>query len=118
MMMIEMCQCVCSLWDLKSLWGLPSSSEIGEVEKGSCVAQYAHGLACSSAYFNPAGNKILSTSYDDLVRIWEVEAGIRDSWLGGQGNVDLTPTFQARHDNQTGRWVSVGLFHLHHHACS
>jgi len=96
------------LWDLKSLSGLPTSSEIAEVEVGSCLANYAHGLACSSAYFNPAGNKIVSTSYDDLVRIWEVEPGIRDSWLAGQlGNVDLAPAFQARHDNQTGRWVSV-----------
>ncbi|EFP82586.1 uncharacterized protein PGTG_08782 [Puccinia graminis f. sp. tritici CRL 75-36-700-3] len=96
------------LWDLRALSGLSPSSGLAEVEKDSCLATYAHGLACSSAYFNPAGDKILSTSYDDLVRIWDFEPSARDSWLDSHpSDLDLPPSFQARHDNQTGRWVSV-----------
>ncbi|WAR62634.1 hypothetical protein PtB15_15B221 [Puccinia triticina] len=96
------------LWDLRALSGLPPTSEIGEVESGSCLASYAHGLACSSAYFSPAGDRILSTSYDDLVRVWEIKPETRDAWLSSHPpDLDLAPAYQARHDNQTGRWVSV-----------
>ncbi|OAV88856.1 hypothetical protein PTTG_28900 [Puccinia triticina 1-1 BBBD Race 1] len=57
---------------LRALLGLLPSSEIGDVEQESCLASHAPGLACSSAYCSPTGDKILSTSYDDLVRVWEV----------------------------------------------
>ncbi|POW00653.1 hypothetical protein PSHT_05583 [Puccinia striiformis] len=96
------------LWDLKALSGLGTDSTVEEVETGGCLGSYAHGLACSSAYFNPIGDKILSTSYDDLVRIWEIEPTKRDSWLSSPSpEIDLSPSIEARHDNQTGRWVSV-----------
>ncbi|PLW07338.1 hypothetical protein PCANC_25608 [Puccinia coronata f. sp. avenae] len=96
------------LWDLKALSGLPPSSTVEEVERGSCVGMYAHKLACSSAYFDAGGTKIVSTSYDDLVRVWEVEPSTKASWLtGGPSTAEVPPTFSARHDNQTGRWVSV-----------
>jgi hypothetical protein len=83
---------------------------VEEVERGSCVGMYAHKLACSSAYFDAGGTKIVSTSYDDLVRVWEVEPSTKASWLtGGPSTAEVPPTFSARHDNQTGRWVSVSL---------
>lgn len=32
------------------------------------LATFSHGAACSSAYFDPNGTKIVSTSYDDQIR--------------------------------------------------
>lgn len=96
------------LWDLRALSGLSCDSELSKVESTACLATYSHGLACSSAYFNHSGDKILSTSYDDLIRIWEFDRATRDSWISNHPSaLDLKPSYQARHDNQTGRWVSV-----------
>ncbi|POW19827.1 hypothetical protein PSHT_04209 [Puccinia striiformis] len=97
-----------ALMGLEGIIGIGTDGTVEEVETGGCLGSYAHGLACSSAYFNPMGDEILSTSYDDLVRIWEIEPTKRDSWLSSPSpEIDLSPSFEARHDNQTGRWVSV-----------
>ncbi|KNE69135.1 hypothetical protein AMAG_13990 [Allomyces macrogynus ATCC 38327] len=61
------------------------------------LASYAHGYSCTAAYFRPNdGGAIVSTSYDDRVRIW------RDPLTS------LTsPTFSAMHNNKTGKWVTT-----------
>ncbi|KAI9616984.1 hypothetical protein H4Q26_010621 [Puccinia striiformis f. sp. tritici PST-130] len=41
------------LWDLKAIIGIGTDGTVEEVETGGCLGSYAHGLACSSAYFNP-----------------------------------------------------------------
>ncbi|KAJ3362125.1 hypothetical protein GGF31_001809 [Allomyces arbusculus] len=61
------------------------------------LASYAHGYSCTAAYFRPNdGNAIVSTSYDDRVRIW------RDSLTSL-----ASPTFSAMHNNKTGKWVTT-----------
>lgn len=36
--------------------------------RGSILAQYAHGQSASSAYWDPSGRHIVSTSYDNFLR--------------------------------------------------
>ncbi|EGF99888.1 uncharacterized protein MELLADRAFT_112356 [Melampsora larici-populina 98AG31] len=91
------------IWDLKILTGLSTDSELSTLESKACVVNYSHRLACSSAFFNPLGNKLLSTSYDDHLRVWDLDLSQSDTWAES----DFEPTYKARHDNQTGRWVSV-----------
>ncbi|KAJ3349748.1 hypothetical protein GGF32_005299 [Allomyces javanicus] len=61
------------------------------------LASYSHGYSCTAAYFRPNdGNAIVSTSYDDRVRIW------RDPLTSL-----ASPTFSAMHNNKTGKWVTT-----------
>lgn len=60
-----------------------------------------HGKTCQSAYFAPAnsgggGPRVLSTSYDNTLRIW---SGV------GAGGAECA-AITIKHDNHTGRWVS------------
>ncbi|KAH9814193.1 WD40-repeat-containing domain protein [Melampsora americana] len=91
------------IWDLKILTGLSTDSELSTLESKACVVNYSHRLACSSAFFNPLGNKLLSTSYDDHLRVWDLDLSQSDTWADD----GFEPSYKARHDNQTGRWVSV-----------
>lgn len=55
------------LWDLRKLVGLGQDALDSEIQ--SCVlAKYKHEKACTSAYFDSTGTKVVSTSYDDHVR--------------------------------------------------
>ena len=56
-----------------------------------------HARACQGAYFAPDGSgRILSTSFDDTVRIWDSRSA-----RGGEMN----DVISIKHDNNTGRWV-------------
>lgn len=61
-----------SVWDLKKLLGMPdddhSSAAYGDDFSDCVVATYEHTKACSSTYFDRSGTKILTTSYDDVLR--------------------------------------------------
>ncbi|KAJ3698376.1 hypothetical protein LUZ61_002081 [Rhynchospora tenuis] len=70
------------LWDLRCI----------DKDQPKSIKEAAHNRAVHSAYFSPTGNSIVSTSFDDTVRIWSY------------------PQFEnlstIRHNNQTGRWLS------------
>ncbi|KAG0147965.1 hypothetical protein CROQUDRAFT_655560 [Cronartium quercuum f. sp. fusiforme G11] len=95
------------IWDLKILAGLSTDSELETLESKACVVNYPHRLACSSAYFNSTGNKLLSTSYDDTLRVWDFDPTSENPWEAADSEEGFLPTYSARHDNQSGRWVSV-----------
>ena len=38
--------------------------------RGLMRAEFQHGKSCSSAYWDPRGRSIVSTSYDDSVNRW------------------------------------------------
>jgi WD40 repeat protein len=83
------------IYDIRG--GSPGPSDSNE--QFSLLSSYNHGYSCSSAYWRPEdGQSIVSTSYDDQVRIWS----------------DLPETLQdlptpksIPHDNRTGKWVSI-----------
>ncbi|ORZ30417.1 hypothetical protein BCR44DRAFT_40589, partial [Catenaria anguillulae PL171] len=54
-----------------------------------------------------------TTSYDDLIRIWNGEV-VGDQGEGDDGSVELkAPTCALRHDNKTGRWVTLFRYVLY-----
>ena len=68
------------------------------------LAEMVHGLAVNSAYFSPgAGTALLTTSYDDYVRVFDVSKLVSGETAGAS---DPPCVLAAPHGNQTGRWVT------------
>ncbi|KAI5476495.1 WD repeat protein [Pseudohyphozyma bogoriensis] len=93
---------ITKLWDLRKLTGMPQ--EATEEELNSCVIKtFDYAKACSSAFFDHSGTRLLSTSYDDFIRVWNINPhdleSIRES--------EFVPKFEEPHNNQSGRYVSV-----------
>lgn len=57
---------------------------------------YEHGYAVTSAYWSPQGDRLVSTSYDDLVRIFDLQPN----------KSELAIQKAIPHNNHTGRWVT------------
>lgn len=47
---------------------MPENSDIQDINKNCVVSKYEHSKACSSSYWDRSGAKVLTTSYDDLIR--------------------------------------------------
>ncbi|OXH27256.1 WD repeat-containing protein [Cryptococcus neoformans] len=74
--------------------------------KGPMRAKWQHGKSCSSAYWDPWGRRILTTSYDDHLRVFNVDplvSSVNDN-VSGNG---FKPTKVVRHNCQTGRWLTI-----------
>ena len=57
------------IWDIRMLRKLDSIESSHEtVYEKACTAVFEHGRACTSAYWDPSGKHLLSTSYDNFVR--------------------------------------------------
>ncbi|ADV24174.1 Conserved hypothetical protein [Cryptococcus gattii WM276] len=70
-------------------------------------AKWQHGKSCSSAYWDPWGRRILTTSYDDNLRIFTIDpASLADfhHLLRPDG---FKPSRVVRHNCQTGRWLTI-----------
>ncbi|KAJ3564049.1 hypothetical protein NP233_g8544 [Leucocoprinus birnbaumii] len=71
---------------------------------GLLRGEWPHDKSCSSAYWDPRGRQIVSTSYDDTLRLWNMDS----SALDGSGPFkSFKPFSRIRHDCQTGRWVTI-----------
>lgn len=88
------------IWDLRKITGK------GESRAPHLVAEHESRLSVSHASFSPAGH-VATSSYDDTVKIYSfTDAG---SWKAGH-DVDgshVEPTDTIKHNNQTGRWVTI-----------
>ncbi|WRT70364.1 uncharacterized protein IL334_007362 [Kwoniella shivajii] len=77
-------------------------------KKGTGIlrASWKHGKSCSSAYWDPWGKRILTTSYDDRLRVWSLQP---PSLLLPQplSTSHFQPTRQIPHNCQTGRWLTI-----------
>jgi WD40 repeat protein len=74
--------------------------------KGLLRASFQHGKSCSAAYWDPFGRRILTTSYDDKLRIWTLnpQSFMMDVPLGKN---HFQPSKVVPHDCQTGRWLTI-----------
>ncbi|KAH9952172.1 WD40 repeat-like protein [Amylocystis lapponica] len=109
------------LWDVRKLKDIaadssdtPSSREFDQevVEefisskkgKGSLRAEWRHGKSVSSAFWDPRGRSIVSTSYDDTIRLWDISSTLlsRDTPFPSS-----RPFSQIKHNCQTGKWVTI-----------
>lgn len=78
---------------LVQLWDLRKAAAGKGKAASAPLQEFAHRKSVQSAYFNPGGTRLLSTSYDDTLQVYETRDG---AWVKG---------VTIRHDNQTGRWV-------------
>lgn len=74
--------------------------------KGLLRSSWKHGKSCSAAYWDPWGRRILTTSYDDKLRVWSLNPSslLLDQPLPSNG---FQPVRQIPHNCQTGRWLTI-----------
>ncbi|KIJ59193.1 hypothetical protein HYDPIDRAFT_140965 [Hydnomerulius pinastri MD-312] len=72
--------------------------------RGLLRGEFAHGKSVSSAYWDPRGRSVVSTSYDDTLRLWELDAGKYDS---SSVFPSFTPFSRMKHNCQTGKWLTI-----------
>lgn len=72
--------------------------------RGLMRAEFQHGKSATSAYWDPRGRSIVSTSYDDSLNLWELHAAKYDS-------LPVFPSFKplsrVKHNCQTGKWLTL-----------
>ncbi|TFK86915.1 WD40 repeat-like protein [Polyporus arcularius HHB13444] len=77
-----------------------------ETKRGQTTmrARWLHGKSVSSAYWDPRGRSIVSTSYDDTIRIWDMPP----SWFDKDAPFPSSRPFsQIKHNCQTGKWLTI-----------
>ena len=90
------------IWDIKqienSVRNIKPSIDIDgglpyyEIDRKLSVASYEHRKAVTSAYYNPTGSHIVTTSFDNTLGLFD-------------NRLKLLKSF--KHNNETGRWLSV-----------
>ncbi|KAL8952500.1 MAG: hypothetical protein Q9222_001603 [Ikaeria aurantiellina] len=89
------------IWDLRKL-----SGKKGEQLPALC-GEHESRLSVSHAAFNAAG-QVATASYDDTVKIHTFED--MGAWKAGGRELtakEMQPSTVVRHNNQTGRWVTI-----------
>ncbi|KAJ7449864.1 WD40-repeat-containing domain protein [Mycena latifolia] len=72
--------------------------------KGCLRGEWRHDKSVSSAYWDPRGRSIVSTSYDDTLRLWDIEPVKLDSSAPLPSS---RPFSRIRHNCQTGKWLTI-----------
>ncbi|KPM37254.1 DNA damage-binding protein CMR1 [Neonectria ditissima] len=88
------------IWDLRKITGK------GDMRHPALIGEHGSRLSVSHASWGPGGH-IATSSYDDTVKIYDfADAG---SWKTGKdlSSEAMEPAHQVRHNNQTGRWVTI-----------
>ncbi|KAH8197086.1 hypothetical protein TruAng_008756 [Truncatella angustata] len=88
------------IWDLRMIKGK------AEMRHPTLLGEHASRLSVSHASWNRSGH-IATSSYDDTVKIYDFAKAIK--WKAGHEipDADMEPVRQIRHNNQTGRWVTI-----------
>ncbi|CCJ29206.1 unnamed protein product [Pneumocystis jirovecii] len=93
--------CTASLDRTMKIWDLRT---INNSKKPIPLGVYTSRLSVSSAFWNSEGS-IIATSYDDTVTIFDNPN--YKLWNVNTSLDDLSPTYTIKHNNQTGRWVTI-----------
>ncbi|KXZ50254.1 hypothetical protein GPECTOR_17g892 [Gonium pectorale] len=94
------------IWDLRRLGAAAQPAGGSGGAKGGhhakALSVLRHGKSCHAAYWAPDGSRrLLSTSYDDTIRIWA------DPASGPEANGSRhAQSLSIPHNNQTGRWIT------------
>lgn len=88
------------IWDLRKLGGKKG------LQTPAMVGEHESRLSVSHAAFNSAG-QVATASYDDTIKIHTFEG--MGAWKAGHklGEEEMEPSAIVRHNNQTGRWVTM-----------
>ncbi|KAH7910178.1 WD40-repeat-containing domain protein [Hygrophoropsis aurantiaca] len=87
-------------------FGFDTVQEFVESKKGAgCLrSEFAHGKSVSSAYWDPRGRSIVSTSYDDTLRLWDLDVS---KYTSSSAFPSFTPFSRMKHNCQTGKWLTI-----------
>lgn len=90
------------IWDLRKLSGKASR------QLPALIGEHESRLSVSHAAFNSAG-QVATASYDDTIKIHTFEG--MGSWAPGHkvSDDEMEPSSIIRHNNQTGRWVTMSV---------
>jgi WD repeat-containing protein 76 len=96
------------IWDLRKINGR------GELRQPHLVGEHTSRLSVSHASWSSGGH-VATTSYDDTIKIYDFSAA--KAWKEGHDITDagMEPAHQIRHNNQTGRWVTILKPHWQKH---
>ena len=85
------------LWDLR---------KVDKKRKPTQLGEHTSRLSVSHAAFNSVG-QVATSSYDDTIKIHSFQD--MKGWREGEalGEQAMEPTHIVRHNNQTGRWVTM-----------
>ncbi|KAJ7046836.1 WD40-repeat-containing domain protein [Mycena alexandri] len=72
--------------------------------KGCLRSEWRHDKSVSSAYWDPRGRGIVSTSYDDSLRLWDIDAAKFESSAPFPSS---RPFNRIKHNCQTGKWLTI-----------
>ncbi|KAI1338145.1 WD40 repeat-like protein [Xylariaceae sp. FL0016] len=88
------------IWDLRMIKGK------GELRHPSLLGEHHSRLSVSHASWSRSGH-LATSSYDDTVKIYDMSDAMK--WKPGQdlNEDEMTPSQTIRHNNQTGRWVTI-----------
>ncbi|KAI0810927.1 WD40-repeat-containing domain protein [Irpex lacteus] len=76
----------------------------GKGMKGLMRGEWRHGQSASSAYWDPHGRRVVSTSYDNSIKLWDIPP----SFLQNPGPFPtFRPATTVTHNCQTGKWVTI-----------
>ncbi|PBK96921.1 WD40 repeat-like protein [Armillaria gallica] len=86
--------------------GLESVNKFVESKKGhGCLrGEWRHDKSVSSAYWDPRGKSVVSTSYDDTIRLWDFDTKAFEK-PGPFGS--SRPFSRIKHNCQTGKWLTI-----------
>jgi WD40 repeat protein len=88
------------IWDLRKVTGK------GDAQQPSLVGEHVSRLSVSHAAWSAAGH-VATSSFDNTVKVYNFSSA--GSWEVGYklAEEDLEPMASIKHNNQTGRWVTV-----------
>jgi WD40 repeat protein len=78
-----------TIWDIRHMKKTPKP-----------ILEFEHGYAVSSCYWSPNGKKILTTSYDNRLRVMSTDKQIKDMEL----------EHSIEHNNRTGKYVILIVY--------
>lgn len=88
------------IWDLRKIVGK------GDMRQPALVGEHESRLSVSHASWSSAGH-VATSSYDDTIKIHDFSDS--SQWKVGHevDDQDMKPSHIVRHNNQTGRWVTI-----------
>jgi WD40 repeat protein len=88
------------------IWDLRKMSGKGDERHPTLIGEHESRLSVSHASWSSAGH-VATSSYDDTVKIYDFSGA--GTWAAGHelAAEDMKPLHQIRHNNQTGRWVTI-----------
>lgn len=88
------------IWDLRKITGK------GDLRHPALLGEHESRLSVSHASWS-AGGQLATSSYDDTIKIYNFSDA--STWKPGHdiSAKAIQPAHQVRHNNQTGRWVTI-----------